>query len=110
MLDFDQGDLVALGEEAGFCEIGLELYLSVRELEPIWWVTWLNVKPNPLAPSLSEELEGTITPEERMEFEAHFRPLVEAGKGRHKEAVVYLTATKPRLIQRIKQLEVLSHS
>jgi|GEM_PF-1894991 hypothetical protein len=34
MLDFDQGDLVALGEEAGFCEIGLELYLSVRELEP----------------------------------------------------------------------------
>ncbi len=95
MLDFDDEDLVAFAEEAGFCGVDLELHLSTRRAEPIKWETWLSVKPNPLAPSLNEVLKRTLTPEERLEFEAHFRPLVEAGKGRYKEAVAYLTATKP---------------
>jgi SAM-dependent methyltransferase len=97
LIDFDERDLVAWADAAGFDPIRLEYE---AELKPgSWlsgdWETVLRTSPNPLAPTLGEALERAFTPEERAVFEQHLRPLVEADAGRSRMAGAYLTATKP---------------
>jgi hypothetical protein len=43
---------------------------------------------------LGELLERTLTPAERRRYEAHLRPLVEAGQGVQLGALAYLWAVK----------------
>jgi arsenite methyltransferase len=97
LIDFDERDLLAWAEAAGFDPIRLEYE---AELEAgSWlsgeWETVLRTSPNPLAPTLGEALEGALTREERAIFERHLRPLVETDAGRTRTAGAYLTATKP---------------
>jgi hypothetical protein len=49
---------------------------------------------NPLMPPLAEAMGQVLTPAEFAEFTDWLRPLVEAGNGRERIAMAYLTAAK----------------
>ncbi len=95
MLDFDERDLLAMAEQAGFKEVSLELQVEVRaHTEEVSWETWLRRAPNPEAPTLEEAIKEALTQVEAEQFVAYLRPLVEARRGTARRAVVYLWAVK----------------
>jgi SAM-dependent methyltransferase len=95
MLDFDERDLVALAEQAGFFPIELELNAEIRAMEPRPWEPFLNSSGNPRIPTISEAMNRALSPEERERFAAHLRPLVEEGNGVTRSAIALLRAVKP---------------
>jgi arsenite methyltransferase len=95
MLDFDERDLVALAEEAGFFPVELDLAVSVEPLEPTSWDRFANTPGNPKIPSLAEAMDQALTEEERQRLTTHLRPLVERGEGVGRWAKAYLCAAKP---------------
>ena len=95
MLDFDERDLVALAEEAGFFPIELELNAEIKAIEPRQWEPFLNSAGNPKIPTISEAMDRALSAEERERFAAHLRPLVEEGKGVSRMAIALLRAVKP---------------
>ncbi len=95
MLDFDERDLIALAEQAGFREIHLELQVEVRPKDGLKnWAAMLQTAGNPRIPTLGEAMQEALSPVERNTFVAHLRPLVEAGQGVTRLAVAYLWAVK----------------
>lgn len=92
MLDFDERDLVALVEQAGFAEIHLELQAEIAPAQPARWEVLLRQSGNPKIPTLQEAMAEALTPAERERFAAYLRPLVEAGRGTRRMAVAYLWA------------------
>jgi len=95
MLDFDERDLVAFAEGAGFFPVDLELRAEVRATEPTPWPAFVNSSGNPKIPTIGEAMDQALTPEERERFAEHLRPLVEEGRGVWRMAHAYLTAVKP---------------
>jgi arsenite methyltransferase len=95
MLDFDERDLVALAEQAGFFPIELELTAEIRAMEPRLWEPFLNSSGNPRIPTISEAMDRALSQEERERFADHLRPLVEEGKGVSRMATALLRAVKP---------------
>lgn len=97
LIDFDERDLFAWTESAGFAEVRMD-YEAVVSREPslagIAWEAFLRFSGNPLAPTVSEAVDRALTPEERERLYAHLRPLVEQGKGSSRSATVYLAAKK----------------
>ena len=97
MIDFDERDLLALAERAGFAELRLQYTAEVggdvlriaRD-----WDVFVNTAPNPLAPSLAEVMEDALTDAERDRLVAALRPQVEAGAARSRFADAYLLARK----------------
>jgi arsenite methyltransferase len=103
LVDFDERDLLAFAERAGFARIELDYKATVahgaafawdKDGEAPSWEILLNTSGNPLAPTLAEVLEEALTPVERERFVAHLRPLYEARRGTGRTAVAYLTASK----------------
>lgn len=95
MFDFDEHDLVAQCEATGFVDIHVALHIFVRPATPQPWDRVISIPGNPNIPSLREAMAQIFTPEETARYEAHLRPLVEAGHGVQREAVAYLAAMKP---------------
>jgi arsenite methyltransferase len=94
MTDFDDRDLVRLAERAGFAEVDLELQVTVRSSRPpVPWDRFLRMSGNPLVPPLADVLDRALTEQEKAEFTAHLRPLVESGAGEDRRAVAYLKAS-----------------
>lgn len=97
LTDFDERDLFAWAEAAGFAGVHMH-YEAVVSREPslagISWEAFLRFSGNPLAPTVSEAVDRALTPEERERFYAHLRPLVERGEGSSRRASVYLAARK----------------
>ena len=94
MGDFDERDLIAQAEKAGFSEIHLELQAWVQPHESADWSAFLNTALNPKIPTLAEAMQEVLTPAETERFTTHLRPLVEARQGVHRLAVAYLWAVK----------------
>jgi arsenite methyltransferase len=100
LIDFDEGDLIAFAERAGFRKVELTYEATVeRDAGAHWgndagWDTFLRVAPNPLAPSLAETIDDALSPEEAERFVSHLRPLFEGKKGTSRSAVAYLRAVK----------------
>jgi ubiquinone/menaquinone biosynthesis C-methylase UbiE len=94
MTDFDERDLVAQAENAGFSEIHLELQIEVKPHERGDWSAFLHTAGNPKIPTLAEAMEQVLTPEEVDRFTNHLRPLVESKQGTHRFAVAYLWGAK----------------
>jgi arsenite methyltransferase len=93
MTDFDDRDLVRLAEEAGFALVDLELQVTVKSSKaPTPWERFVRMSGNPLVPPLADVLDQALTEQEKAEFAAHLRPLVEAGVGQDRMAVAYLKA------------------
>lgn len=95
--DFDERDLLALAEEAGFGEVHLEYHAEIAPGHPdfpVWktmaWEAFARTARNPLVPTLEEAMEEALTPAERERFVAHLRPLVETGQLTRREARAYL--------------------
>jgi hypothetical protein len=49
---------------------------------------------NPLMPPLAEAMGQVLSPQEFAGLSDHLRPLVEAGNGRERKAIAYLTAVR----------------
>jgi arsenite methyltransferase len=96
MFDFDERDLLALAEGAGFSAIRLVLEAEIRPHEPESWETFLDRRGNPRIPTIAEAIEQALLPEERERLVAHLRPLVESGSGTYRMALAFLSATKTR--------------
>ena len=95
MTNFDERDLIALAEQAGFREIHLELQVEVKPPTEITsWETFIRSAGNPKIPTLEEAISQTLTSAEAEKFVAHLRPLVEARQGTVRSAVAYLWAAK----------------
>jgi arsenite methyltransferase len=95
MLNFDERDLLALAERAGFFPIELQFEAEVRASEPTSWDTFLETAGNQRIPTLAEAMDRTLTKEEAITFTAHLRPLVEEGRGTWRMATAHLRAVKP---------------
>ncbi|MCS6883619.1 MAG: class I SAM-dependent methyltransferase [Chloroflexaceae bacterium] len=94
MLDFDERDLIAFAERAGFTEIHLELQAEVKPPAEGNWETFLRTAGNPKIPTLEEAIQQALTPDEAEKFVAYLRPLVERKQGASRSAVAYLWAVK----------------
>ena len=78
LLSFDERDLLRFAEQAGFEEIELDYRAEIGH-EP-WtksWETFLRSSGNPLDPTPQEEMNSYLDPDERAEFQAYLRRLVE---------------------------------
>lgn len=95
MLDFDERDLVALAEGAGFFPVELDLHLAIKPVEPRPWSRFVATAGNPKIPTLAEAMDEVLTPAERQRVTERLRPHVERGQGVERSAVAYLRATKP---------------
>jgi SAM-dependent methyltransferase len=97
MVDFDERDLFAHAERAGFTEVRLELHAELKP-QAQWgerdWESFVSSSPNPLLPTLRETMEENLTPEERARVEAKLRPQVERGEGITRAAQCFLLARK----------------
>jgi hypothetical protein len=95
MLDFDERDLVALVERAGFFPIELEYRAEIEPIKPRSWNSFLHSSPNPKVPTLAEAMEEALTAEERERLIVALRPAVEEGRGVWRMGSAYLSAVKP---------------
>lgn len=94
MVDFDERDLLALAEQAGFAEIHLELRAEIAPSEPRRWETVLHSSGNPRVPTLAEAIAEALSPAEAERYIAHLKPMIEEGHGRHRWATAYVWARK----------------
>lgn len=91
MIDFDERDLLAFAEQAGFQELHLALEIDIEPMtENGNWVSFVKRAPNPLAPTLEEAVGQSLTEAEQERFLSHLRPLVEQRKGIRRHAVAYV--------------------
>jgi arsenite methyltransferase len=95
MLDFDERDLVAYAEEAGFHPIDLVLEAEIRSSVPMTWEGFVSRAGNPRIPTIGDAVEQALTEDERERFTAHLRPLVEEGRGTWRMAMAFLRSVKP---------------
>lgn len=94
MTDFDERDLIAQAEKAGFDEVHLELQIEVKPHENDDWSAFLHTAGNPKIPTMAEAMEQVLTPREVETFTSYLRPLVEGRQGTRRSAIAYLWATK----------------
>jgi arsenite methyltransferase len=95
MLNFDERDLLRAAEQSGFGNIHLELRVDIEpRLPAVTWHSFIHSAGNPLIPTHAEAIGQALTPTEAERFEAHLRPLVEAGQGQLRHAAAHLWATK----------------
>jgi arsenite methyltransferase len=95
MFDFDERDLVALVERAGFFPIKLEYRAEIEPMRARSWASFLHGSPNPKVPTFAEAMDEALTAEEREQLIAALRPAVEAGRGVWRMGSAYLSAVKP---------------
>jgi arsenite methyltransferase len=98
MFNFDERDLLASVERAGFGELALDYEVRIGKPPPVGgpirWDAFYNLSGNPNEPTVGEVVESALDADEARQFERHLRPLVERGEGVRHFAWVYLRAVK----------------
>jgi arsenite methyltransferase len=97
MIDFDERDLFAFAERAGFTDVKLDYRAEIgRDVlrMPRVWDAFLNSSPNPLLPTLAETMAERLDPDEIDRVTAKLRPQLEAGAMRGRFAKAFLLARK----------------
>ena len=95
MLNFDERDLLTFVRNAGFSAVSLSLHANFTPwAEHRSWKHFLTLQDNPLVPTIQDAIQQALTPQEMEMFEAHLRPLIEAGQGVSRGAWVYLQSVK----------------
>jgi ubiquinone/menaquinone biosynthesis C-methylase UbiE len=100
LTDFDERDLLAWAEAAGFARVELAYEATVERGNTGWdaggmaWETLIRTAPNPHAPTFEEVMDAALTEAERGELEAFLRPRFEARAGTGRWAVSHLRAVK----------------
>jgi arsenite methyltransferase len=95
MLDFDERDLLAFAEEAGFFPIRLLYQAEIEPSGPRRWETFLSSSWNPKVPTLTEAMQEALTAEEQERLVSALRPAVEEGRGVWRMGSAYLFGVKP---------------
>jgi arsenite methyltransferase len=95
MVDFDERDLLALAERAGFFPINLHYEAEIEPPEARRWETFVATSGNPKIPTFAEAMDEALTEEERERLVAAMRPAVQEGRGVWRMAHSYLWAVKP---------------
>jgi arsenite methyltransferase len=97
MLDFDERDLFAFAERAGFDDVRVTATLELKR-EPMWttrdWDAFVDASPNPLLPTFGETMAAQLTRDEIERVTAKLRPQVERGEGTTRFARCFLLARK----------------
>ncbi len=93
MVDFDERDLIAWAEEAGFGEVHLDYRVDIDQ-QPIemTWPVLLRSSPNPLVPPLSDVLDQALTAPEREVIVERLRQQLRLGVTHRRFASAYVTA------------------
>jgi hypothetical protein len=86
-------------EDVGFAGTHIELHIDSAPPLAARIETMLNMSPNPIWPTASEQMEKLFTAEEREQFIDHMRPLVESGKGIARFSNVFIWAFKARSLR-----------
>jgi ubiquinone/menaquinone biosynthesis C-methylase UbiE len=101
MLDFDEQDLIAFAEKAGFREIHLDLQIEVKlpmdydgPVGGNRWEKFLKYAGNPKIPTLEEAMDQVLSTVEIEKFTDYLRPLVNAKLGSTRSSLAYLWAVK----------------
>ncbi len=98
ILNFDERDLLAWTEAAGFTSIEMDYRAQVdvpMEAPPGDWDTLKRTAPNPLAPTYQEAMAATLTAAERDRLEDFVRARFAAGAPRHSSmATIFLRAVR----------------
>lgn len=94
MLDFDERDLLAFAEDAGFSDIELAYRATVTDVAVGEWEQTLRRTPNPLVPQLGEVVAQALEPAERDTLAAVIRTRSGGATTRRRAATAYLTATR----------------
>jgi ubiquinone/menaquinone biosynthesis C-methylase UbiE len=98
MVDFDERDLVAWAQAAGFEAVELDYRAQIDvPAEPITdWEGLKRAAPNPLVPTYGEAIAAALTNDERRRLDAHMAALAAAGTPtRRTMAVAFLRAQRP---------------
>ena len=95
MLDFDEWDVVGFAKQAGFETVIANLSLNILPSRPTKWEDFIAFQANPNVPSLSDAINRIFSNREREMLETHLRPLIEQGRGRIRQAGLFLWAWKP---------------
>ncbi|MDE8348468.1 MAG: methyltransferase domain-containing protein [Acidocella sp.] len=95
LTNFSERDLVRFFQQAGFCQIHLELHIDVCQPTPMPWEVFINTSPHPLAPTLAEIMSTRFDAEARGIFEHAMRPTVVSGNRTCVDRMAYVTAMKP---------------
>ncbi len=94
MLGFDERDLLAWAEQAGFQDLRLDYQAQVgarHPAAPLDLPTLLRTAPNPLVPTFGELLAEALQPAERELLTRRLGEQLTAGRGRMRQAVSYLS-------------------
>ena len=96
MLNFDERDLLAFADHAGFSEIDVTLEIRIGPVGPVRWEELVRAQQPPPYPltTLQEAMDRSLTADEVRTFENQLRPLVESGSGTSRNATAYLRAIK----------------
>lgn len=95
MLGFDERDLLAWAEGAGFQDLRLDYEAQVGSRHPAADMdlsTFLRSAPNPLVPSFGQLLTEALEPADRQPLTRRFTEQLAVGRGLSRQAVSYLTA------------------
>jgi arsenite methyltransferase len=95
MIDFDERDLLAYAERAGFFPIKLDYRAEIEPPEAKRWETFLHSSGNPKIPTFAEAMNEALTPDEREDLTVVLRPAVEERLGVWRMGTAYLWAVKP---------------
>jgi ubiquinone/menaquinone biosynthesis C-methylase UbiE len=98
MVDFDERDLIAWAQAAGFEAVELDYRAQLDvPAEPISdWEALKRVAPNPLVPTYGEAIAEALTNDERLRLDAHMAAMAAAGTPtRRTMAVAFLRALRP---------------
>jgi arsenite methyltransferase len=95
MIDFDERDLLAYAEQAGFTELHLEYRADIQRLPGTGdWETFVRTAPNPRSPTIGEAIKQALLPEQARRFSAHLRQEVEANRSLQRMAEAHLWGVK----------------
>ncbi len=95
MVNFDERDLIAWTEEAGFGEVHLDYHVDVDQPPvEITWPVMLRSSPNPLVPPLADVLDQALTVAERQVLVQRLQDQINTGRSRRRMASAYLTAVR----------------
>ncbi len=94
MVDFDERDLLAHAEAAGFSDVHMDYRVSIGAVPVDDWQGLLRYVPNPLSPSVGEVLGEALDPSEYDALAGRIQDQIAAGHKRQRSAVAYLWATR----------------
>jgi len=92
MVGFDDRDLLRLTVDAGFERVHVETHADVEPYAPVDLDTLLDGSPNPLAPTIREQLQRVLDAREQARLIGALEAAMAAGPGVRRVVAAYVAA------------------